>query len=197
MISIFSAPTKNNIKQRNAVNSWLSLRVDQEVILTGNEDIAMDTGAFYVEDNPLEYGKRSIFLLIDPKVIIFDSLVAAICIISDSFTDGYLIVGGVTKLEPKEINFNNDMWDLDLIRDARNHGEECGGIGYWGFPKGLYESPVSSGREMIDHARRSMVPIIDVTQYAPTIYQGISSPPKLLDLSTHRLTSRGIIELRQ
>ena len=74
------------------------------------------------------------------------------------------------------------MWDLDLIRDARNHGEECGGIGYWGFPKGLYESPVSSGREMIDHARRSMVPIIDVTQYAPAVYQGISSPPKLLDL---------------
>lgn len=197
MITIFSSPTKNDIAQRNAVNSWLSLRVNQQVILSGNKEIAIDTGAFYVEDNPLEYGKNSIFLFIDPEVVIFDSLVAAICIVADTFTEGYLIVGGVTRLEPKEIDFSHEMWDLDLIRDANNYGEECDEIGYWGFPKGLYESPVSSGREMIDHARRLPVPVIDITQYAPTVYQGITSPPRLLKLYTHYLTQRGIIEFRR
>ena len=200
MISIFSAPTKNNIKQRNAVNSWLSLRVDQEVILFGEKakEIAASTGAFHVENNLYEYGKRPIFLFCDPEVIIFDSLVAAVCIIEDNFTDGYLVIGGVTKLNTKEeINFNNEMWDLDLIRDARTLGKECDGIGYYAFPKGLYDTPCSPGRGMIDYARDLPVPVIDITRYAPTVYQGTVSPPQLLDLSTHILTARGIIELRR
>lgn len=199
MISIFSAPTKNSIKQRNAVNSWLSLRIDQEVILFGEDakEIAAGTGAFHVENNLYEYGKRPVFLFCDPEIVIFDSLVAAICIVEDNFTDGYLVIGGVIKLNTKEeINFNNEMWDLDLIRDAKNHGKECGGIGYYAFPKGLYDTPISPGREMIDKARRA-VPVIDVTRYAPVVYQGIASPPQLLDLSTHNLTARGIIELRR
>jgi hypothetical protein len=88
------------------------------------------------------------------------------------------------------------MWDLDLIRDARNHGEECDGIGYYGFSKGMYDVMLSS-KSMIMHARYLRLPVIDVTQYAPTVYQGVASPPKLLHHSTHRLTARGIIELRR
>ena len=198
MISIFSSPLKNNISRRNAIRSWLSLRVDQQVILSGNREIAIETGAFYVEDNPLEYGKYSIFLFMNPEVIIFDSLVAAIHIVAETFTDGYLVIGGVTKLKTEELNFENEMWDLDLIRDARNHGEECNGRGYFAFPKGLYHDPTNnSGRWLINHAKSLRLPVIDITQYAPAVFQGTVISHKLLDLSSHILTERGIIELRR
>ncbi|MEM4523218.1 MAG: hypothetical protein QW738_08420 [Nitrososphaeria archaeon] len=205
MITIFSCPKPFtnphiNIIQRNAIQSWISLHSNIEVILLGDDDGVEDIAREYnikhipnVEKN--EFGtpllnsifmkaesiaKFQIMCYVNADIILLENFVDAIRIVSEKFWK-FLIVSRRWDVNIKNlIDFSDKKYEMDLKEYVRVHGKlhPPTGIDVFVYPKGLYMKipQFALGRGAFDnwiiyYAYSNGVPIIDITDFTMIIHQ--------------------------
>jgi len=203
LITIFSAPKPFrghiDLIQRNAIDSWLALGDQVEVILVGDEEgigeVAAETGIRHIQD--VERNKQgtplisSIFKLagdassspllcyINADVILLDDFLPTIRWAYDAVSS-FLIVGQRWDLNIRERLFFRDGGNAALrsrvTLDGRLHPPA--GSDYFVFPHDLLTQipPFALGRAgwdnwMIYAGRAAQVPVIDATERITIIHQ--------------------------
>lgn len=202
MLTIFSIPKpfEGHIGtiQTNAIQSWLRLRPECEVILFGNEEgVAKAASGFgirhipYVERN--EYGTplvNSIFDIaqnisshqlicyVNTDIILMSDFLLAIRRIHRK---PFLLIGQRWDIDLKEkLDFSKPDWEeclrTYLAKAGRLHGPS--GLDYFVFPSGLYHDipPFAIGRVgwdnwMVYKARSLGVSVIDATDAITVVHQ--------------------------
>jgi hypothetical protein len=202
MLTIFTIPKAfrdhTGIIQTNAINSWLRLRPQPEVILFGNDEgtasIASQLGIRHVPDVQCnEYGTpllNSIFktaqdiasnpltCYINADIILLRDFIPAIRQIHMPL---FLLVGQRWDLDLTEyIDFASPVWEKELRARLAKKGKlhPPTGIDYFVFPRNMYaEIPAFAiGRTTWDNwliyqARFLRIPVIDVTEVVVAIHQ--------------------------
>lgn len=202
MLTIFTVPkpfrTHIGIIQNNAIQSWLSLRPQPEVILLGSDEGTAETASKFgirhvpdIECN--EYGTplvSSIFSVaqdtsthqlmcyVNADIILLSDFMMAI---NQVRKKSFLIIGRRWDIDLKDtLNFNNTDWEANLRTYVKETGKLHGafGLDYFVFPRGLYERipPFAIGRTTWDNwlvyqARFLKVPVIDATRAITAIHQ--------------------------
>lgn len=210
MITIFALPRPFegffNIIQRNAIQSWCSLRPKCEIILFGNEkgtaEIAEELGLKHISD--LKTNEFGTFLLDDifakaRKSASFETMakVNADNILMSDFLEGvellqkfqkppFLMVGQRWDLDVKElINFEESDWEEKLRKRLQKEGKLHGlsGMDYWIFPRDLNLNvpPFTEGRFTTDgwllyQTKTLGVPVIDGTGVITLLHQSHPYP---------------------
>lgn len=202
MLTIFTIPKPfiglDDIHQRNAIQSWLAIRPECEVILCGNDqgvaEAAKEYGVVHIPDIPVnEFGtpyldaafqraqqiaKNDLICYVNADIIFPTDLVQTITKVNFRF---FLIVGRRYDLDvPEMINLqlseiNKEFFDK-AVEDAMVFA--MGGSDYFFFMKSslgkLPEFVV--GRPywdnwMIYNARQKELPVIDATQAILAVHQ--------------------------
>ncbi len=210
MLSLFSIPKpfqgRTRIIQANAIQSWVSLRPECEIILLGTEegtaDIASKLGTRYIpEVERNEYGTPlvgSVFEIaqsasnhhlvayINADIIMLSDFLE---VVSQIQREVFLLIGRRRDLDLKEpIDFSNPDWERQLRNraalEAKLHGPA--GLDYFVFPRGTYSNIPSFaiGRGAWDNwivyrARSLKVPVIDATRVITAIHQNHDYSPSL------------------
>ena len=188
----------NAIIQKDAIQSWLRLRPECEVILVGNDEGAAEVArTFGLTHVPVtehnEYGSTlldsllasaqkvarfDLICYIHSDIILMSDFLPAIQLVRDR---RFLVVGQRTDLDLKEpVQFTDPLWESRLRAEAAAHGKlhPGAGISYFVFPRGLYNDvpPFAIGRTgednwLIYKARLLNVPVIDATRVVTVIHQ--------------------------
>lgn len=202
MLTIFTIPKAflghNGLIQRNAIQSWMQLHPDCQIILYGDEEGVKEYAEAYglvnvpdIQKN--EYGtpfldyifehakshaKHNIICYINADIILPHDFIVAIQKIT---LDSYLLVGQRVDLDIKSlIPFENINWEVQLQREIHAHGTFLGvwGIDFFVFPKTspIRLLPFLVGRKgwdnwLIYHAQKLGIPVIDVTPMVMVIHQ--------------------------
>lgn len=204
MLTIFSTPKPFeghiDIIQRNAIQSWLRLSPQIEVILIGDEPGAAETarefgirhvkqverddgGAKYlgsIFDQAQTQAHREIVCYVNCDVMLMSDFLRAAQRVS-SWRRNFLMVGrrwDVDVAEPWE--FESSDWEHCLSNHVLTHGKRLTqhAIDYFVFPRGLYQDipPLVIGRYWWDHwliwrARSISVPVVDATENVMAVHQ--------------------------
>jgi len=202
MLTVFSTPKpfKGHIGviQRNAIQSWIVLHPDCEVIVLGNEEgtaeIASELGIRHVPDVECnEYGtplvsslfdiaqdiaSNDILCYVNADVILTNTLINAIHRIDIA---PFLLVGQRWDLDLNApISFSNTGWETNLMQSVRDKGILHGpsGLDYFVFTRGLYHDIPSFaiGRPawdgwIVHQARVLGAAVIDATDAVTVIHQ--------------------------
>ena len=202
MLTIFtiSKPFRGHIGviQTNAIQSWLLLYPEPEVILFGNEEGTAEVASRFgirhiaeVECN--EYGtplvssifgiaqdtaKYQLMCYVNADIILMSDFLRAVQRVHKY---PFLMVGQRWDLELNEsVNFDDVQWESRLRSHVAEHGRlhPKSGIDYFVFPRGLYDDipPFAIGRTAWDNwliyrARSLKVPVIDATKAVTPIHQ--------------------------
>ena len=201
MITIFTIPKpfKGHINtiQRNAIQSWMQLKPECEIILFGDDygvsDIAKEFGLSHIpviEKNrygtPLlsstfdlaqKHSKNETLVFANADIIFFQDLIKTINSIKIS---PYLISGRRYNFKVEdEIDFQKVNNLFDLQSDLKQDGElyNFSGKDYFIFKKGTVQMrPFAVGRVFWDdwflfHMRTNNIPIINATNSINVIHQ--------------------------
>jgi len=202
MLTIFTVPKPfvGHIKiiQRNAIQSWLKLSINCEIILFGDEigvaQIAKEFNIRHISKISLnKFGTpliNEVFLkaqkvaqyqrlvYINADIILMSDFIQAVQYIDNPL---FIMAGRRWDIEVKEeINFNEIDWENKLhsriVKDGKFHG--FSGIDYFVFPRGLLINlpPFAVGRPgwdnwLIYHAHSINVPVIDASDVITVIHQ--------------------------
>ena len=203
-ITIFSAPkpfTDPHIRliQRNALQSWLQLGEDVEIVLVGDEPgIAETASEFGVSHRPqvkkndqgtprvdsiFELARSTsasdLLVYVNADIILVPGFSSLVREIADAL-ETFLVVSRRWDLNINEpLNFSG-AWAADLYRRLQESGELHGhsGIDLFAFPRDVfsYIPPFAIGRSgwdnwMIFHALQAGWPVVDITEEIPIIHQ--------------------------
>lgn len=202
MLTLFSIPKAfeghTGLIQRNALQSWMRLGEDCEVILCGNDpgvaEMAAAHGATHLPDiactpygTPLlsdafaqvrAQARHDVLCYVNADIILSEDVLGAVRQIPFS---SYLMVGQRWDLDVDEpVDYDAENWAEQLHAWAEQEGElhEVKGMDYFIFPRRLFaEMPTFAvGRPvwdnwMVYHARRHHMPVIDATQAIWAIHQ--------------------------
>lgn len=201
-LTIFTTPKPFHghigITQTNAIQSWLMLRPECEVILFGNEEgtaeIAAKFGIRHIPEvgcneygTPLissmfeiaqDIGNHQLMCYVNADIILMRDFLQAIRKIQ---WQSFLLVGQRWDIDLKEsIDFCNPNWEEQLrarlIKEGNLHAPS--GLDYFVFPRGMYHDipPFAVGRPgwdnwMVYQARHLKVPVIDATKAITAVHQ--------------------------
>ena len=202
MLTIFTIPKPfrghAGVIQNNAIQSWLLLRPQPEVILFGNDEgtagAATALGARHIPDIECnEYGtplvnsvfgiaqdkaNNQIVCYVNADIILLGDFLPAIRQVQKQ---SFLIVGRRWDIDIKEpLDFNKPDWESNLRVRITGEGKlhPPSGIDYFAFPRGLYRDipPFAVGRTAWDNwliyrARVMKIPVIDATRVITAIHQ--------------------------
>jgi len=202
MLTIFTTPKPFRghigVIQTNAVQSWLLLHPECEVILFGSEEgtaeVASRFGIRHIADIECsEYGtplvssifsiaqniaKYQLMCYVNADIILMSDFLSAVQRIHKY---PFLMVGQRWDLELNELlNFNDTKWEFRLRMHVaeQNKLHPKSGIDYFVFPRGLYNDipPLAIGRSgwdnwLVYQARRLKVPVIDATKVITVVHQ--------------------------
>lgn len=186
-----------NVIQRNAIQSWLSLRPACEIILFGDDDGVKETAEEFnvlhvpdIEKNefgtPLlssafnsvqKLAKNNLLMYANADVIFFQDLIEAIQRIHKP---SFLLCGRRWDLDIKdEIDFEGNGWAGELLEKVKNEGKLHGlsGMDYFIFPRNLVNMPAFAvGRPgwdtwLIYNMRSRRTPVINATDAITVIHQ--------------------------
>ncbi len=203
MLTIFSPPKPFSghidVIQRNAIQSWLQLGKDVEVLLVGDEDGMRDVASEYgvrqiqdVERNELgtplvssifrlarEHAHNSILCYVNADIILLDDFVDVVREVKLNFSK-FLIIGQRWDLAIKErMDFGED-WQQHVREDLETKGRlhPPAGSDFFVYRRGTFENMPSFalGRAgwdnwMIFAGRARKIPVVDVTQRVTIIHQ--------------------------
>jgi hypothetical protein len=203
-LTIFSAPKPFinphiNIIQRNAIQSWLHLCDEVEVILVGDEDGLAEVASEYrvkllpeVERNdwgtPLvssifalarNTSNASLLCYVNADILLMPTLVEVARKVAAQ-TEEFLVVGQRWDLEVTSLLDFPPGWDARLWADAQTRGalHAPSGSDYFIFPRQIFTDMPSFaiGRAgwdnwMIFQARQNHWPVIDATHDLMVIHQ--------------------------
>lgn len=206
MLTIFTVPKPfvGHIKiiQKNAIQSWLKLSINCEIILFGDEigvaQIAKEFNIRHISKISLnKFGTpliNEVFLkaqkvaqyqrlvYINADIILMSDFIQAVQYIKSPL---FIMAGRRWDIEvKKEINFNEIDWENKLRSHIINRGKLHGfsGIDYFVFPRRLLINmpPFAVGRPgwdncLIYHMHSINVPIIDASEVATVIHQNHKS----------------------
>ena len=206
MITIFSIPKpfKGHIDiiQRNAIQSWLKLESKCEVVLFGDDEgvaeVAEEFRALHVpEVEKNEFGtpllssafnlaqkiaKNDILVYINSDIILMSNFIQAIKRIN---LDLFLMNGRRCDIDiTKLIDFNDVIWEKDLLEEIKNRGTIHGysGIDYFVFPRNLPHSlpDFAVGRPgwdnwLIYQIKSLKISVIDATAVVTAVHQNHES----------------------
>jgi hypothetical protein len=203
MLTIFSPPKPFSghidVIQRNAIQSWLQLGEEVEVLLIGDEEGMMEVAAEYgvqhipnVKRNELgtplvnsifqlarEYARHSALCYVNADIILLDDLLDAVREVQVDFPQ-FLMIGqrwdlGITD----RMSFEED-WRQRLQQDLESKGRlhPPAGSDYFIYRSGTFENmpPFALGRAgwdnwMIFTARAQKIPVVDATGSITIIHQ--------------------------
>ena len=202
MLTIFTIPKPFRghigIIQRNAIQSWRSLRPECEIILFGDEEgtaaVAAELGVRHIPDvarneygSPLfdsifeqaqRYAAYHLVVYINADIIMMADFTRAVAQVQ---LDKFFMIGQRWDLDVTELlDYENPDWELFLRARVSDYGRLHGasGVDYYLFPKSLFgEIPAFSvGRTAMDNwlifkARTLGVQVIDATQAVSCIHQ--------------------------
>jgi len=202
MLTIFSTPKpfRNHIGviQTNAIQSWVLLSPQCEVILFGNEEgtdkIVAQFGIRHIPEAECnEYGtplvsdmfkiaqdiaSYPLMCYVNADIILMSDFLPAICQVKGQ---PFLISGQRWDVDLKEpIDFDKPDWETYLRAHVAKYGKlhPRTGLDYFVFPRGMYRDipPFAIGRPAWDNwviykARSLAVPVIDATKMVTVIHQ--------------------------
>lgn len=202
MLTVFTIPKPFRghvgVIQNNAVQSWLLLRPEPEVILFGNDEgiaeAAHRLGAHHIPDiecnefgTPLldsvfgiaqDKAKYPIVCYANADIILLSDFLPAIRQVQKQ---SFLLVGQRWDTDIKEpADFKKPDWEANLRTRVTREGKlhPPSGIDYFVFPRGLYRNipPFAVGRTAWDNwliyqARAMKAPVIDATKVVTAIHQ--------------------------
>jgi hypothetical protein len=223
MLTIFSTPKPFQghigIIQRNAIQSWMRVHPDVEIILFGDEEGTAETacefGLRHVPNVPRnEFGtkllrgffepaqqmaRHELLCYINCDIMILPTFSAAIERAASSFPR-FLMVGQRWNTDITEPwDFRDPNWNQQLEALVKNRGLLAGplGIDYFVFRRGLYRNmpPLVIGRIWWDHwliwrARSLRIPVVDATAFVKAVHQNH-------DYSYHPAGAAGVWQDRQ
>lgn len=204
MLTIFSTPKPFvghiGIIQRNAIQSWLRLAPDIEIILFGDDqgaaEVAREFGIRHVphierNENGAKYlnsvfgqarelAHHKVLCYVNCDIMLTREFLGTAKQIA-AWQPRFLMVGrrwnvGITE----EWDFTPPDWGEQLIGFVQRHGERAGttSIDYFVFPRGMYDHvpPLLIGRFFWDHwliwkARKDGAAVVDVSEAAMAIHQ--------------------------
>ncbi|OGN89161.1 MAG: hypothetical protein A2Y88_01240 [Chloroflexi bacterium RBG_13_48_10] len=203
-ITIFTAPKPFtdphiNLIQRNAIQSWLHLADDVQVLIIGNEagmsDFAAETGVSQLQDvscneqgTPLvnsifklarQNSTSPILAYVNADILLTSEFVSLARQVADQ-TQEFLIVGQRWDLDLKKALVFTQDWDVRLLFDVKTCGRlhPPGGSDYFIFPRNCFTEVPSFaiGRAgwdnwMFYHARVNYWPVVDVSSSLTVIHQ--------------------------
>ena len=203
MITIFSTtkPFKKEFNhiQHNAIQSWLLLHPDIEVILFGEEDGMAEAASKYglrqitdikVNENGMPLvrdlfvqaqtlARHNVLCYVNADIILTSGFLEALKHIIHKPL--FLMIGQRWDVEiANHIDFCDTDWEQKLIDYAMDNGKLHfhTGIDYFLFPKGLYDEmpPIAIARSAWDQwlvykARSKRAPVFDATRIATIIHQ--------------------------
>jgi hypothetical protein len=202
MLTLFAVPKPFQghvgLIQRNAIQSWLSLRPACEIVLLGDDPGTSEAAAeFKVRHVPLvarnEYGtplvdsifyegvkaaEHSLICYVNADIILKNDFLSAVRRGFETKPE-CLIVGQRWDIDIKETIDFSHPWEEKLesfIRNGQLHAHT--GIDYFVFPRGLYKKipPFAIGRTAWDNwliydVRSRGIPVVDITEVATVIHQ--------------------------
>ncbi len=217
MITIFSTPKAFRghfgIIQRNAIQSWLHIPLDCEIILLCNDEGTAEVASeFNLRHIPSvacnEYGTPFVSALfatakkeaefpilcyVNADIIFMNDFIPAV-LQAFKYRPDSLIVGRRWDLDVHEpVDFSKE-WEAELKKPLTKQGRlySDAGIDYFVFPKELFGEipPFLIGRPgwdnwLLYHARSKKIPIIDITKMATVVHQNH-------DYSHHPKGERGV-----
>jgi len=183
--------------QRNAIQSWLSLKPTCEIILFGDDEGVAETahelGAKhipFIEKNefgtPLlssafssaqKLAQNDFLMYANADVIFFQDLIEVVQKIDKP---AFLMCGRRWDLDIKEeIDFEDNGWTGELLERVKNEGKPHGlsGMDYFVFPRNLVNMPAFAvGRPgwdswLIYDMRSRRVPVINATDAITVVHQ--------------------------
>jgi hypothetical protein len=202
MLTMFTVPKPFNghigLIQTNAIQSWLLIHPELEVLLLGNEEGTAEAASRFgirqipdIECN--EYGtplvssafsvaqqaaKYQIMCYVNADIILTSDFIPAIQRVN---LESFMVLGQRLDLELKEtIDFNDAYWESWLRNRLAESGKlhPATGIDYFIFLRGLYTDipPFAIGRTSWDNwlvyrARSLKIPVIDATKAITAIHQ--------------------------
>lgn len=204
MLTIFSTPKPFeghiNIIQRNAIQSWLRLSPEIQVILIGDEtgaaEVAREFGILHVKQ--VERGRggakylssifreaerhahHEIVCYVNCDVMLMSDFLQAARRVS-SWRESFLMAGRRWDIDISEPwDFLAPEWESRLRTDVLTRGTRLTqhAIDYFVFPRGMYREipPLVIGRYWWDHwllwrARSISVPVVDATANVMAVHQ--------------------------
>ena len=186
--------------QRNAIESWIALRHDVQVVLVGDEEgveqSARDAGAEHVGglalnsrgtprlDSAFErtatVARRPLWCYVNADVLLLDDLVPAVERVASTFTE-FLVIGECRDLDVAAGTRLSDRAVRSQLREsALSRGRLRGyaALDYFVFRRGLFNPvpPFLIGRAHFDNwlvwrARERNCPVIDATRSVVAIHQ--------------------------
>jgi hypothetical protein len=204
MLTIFSTPKPFeghiDIIQRNAIQSWLRLSPEIEVILIGDEtgaaEVASEFGILHVKQ--VERGRggakylssifreaerhahHEIVCYVNCDVMLMSDFLQAARRVS-SWRESFLMAGRRWDIDISEPwDFLAPEWESRLRTDVLTRGTRLTqhAIDYFVFPRGMYREipPLVIGRYWWDHwllwrARSISVPVVDATANVMAVHQ--------------------------
>lgn len=203
-LTIFTAPKpftnpNINIIQRNAIQSWMHLNPEIEVLLVGDEagmsEVAEEYGLRHLKDVACnQYGTPLISSIFDLARQVSSSPLLAyinadILMLPDFYTaarviagqaERFLVVGQRWDLEVTELLDFSPGWEERLLERIHTQGKLHPPVGsdYFIFPRACYEKmpPFAVGRPMWDNwtmytALKSSWPLVDGTSSITIVHQ--------------------------
>jgi hypothetical protein len=203
MLTIFSPPKPFeghiDVIQRNAIQSWLQLGKDVEVLLLGDEKgmagAAAELGLRQIPDvqrnalgTPLvssifqiarDQAKNTTLCYINADIILMDDFLDAVRRIDANFPK-FLVIGQRWDLAITERLTFNQGWQEEMRKDleARGRLHPPAGSDYFVYKAGTFEHmpPFALGRAgwdnwMIFAARAGKIPVVDATRTVTIIHQ--------------------------
>lgn len=203
MVTIFSIPKAFNghigTIQWNAVNSWMKLGRDCQVVLCGDDagvaEAAREVGAAYIPDieknefgTPLlssafkktrKIARHRLLCFVNADIILFNDFLDGLKKIT---LPNFLAVGQRWDMDVTwKLDFSNPDWGMDLRRAAQNNGTLHKPLGsdYFIFPKEsrLVDMPnFAVGRPgwdcwFIYRARKLRMPVVDASKAVFIVHQ--------------------------
>ena len=201
-LTIFTTPKafRGHIEiiQTNAIQSWLMLRPECEVILFGNEEgtaeVASKFGIRHIPEvgcneygTPLisfmfkiaqDIGSHQLMCYVNADIILMSNFLPAIRQIQ---WQSFLLIGRRWDIDLKEpIDFSNPNWEEQLrtrlAKEGKLHAPT--GLDYFVFPRNMYRDipPFAVGRPgwdnwMVYRTRSLKIPVIDGTKAITAVHQ--------------------------
>jgi len=185
--------------QRNAIESWVRLGPDVQVILFGDEEgsaaACRAAGALHVPDIPCnEYGTpllsamfqvaedlatNDVMSFVNADIILTKDSLGAVDAVRRQF-ERYLVVARRRDIDVEELLNFNDGWDESLVSFARSSGELKSEIwiDWFAYPRGLFGElpPFAIGRTghdnwLIWRAADRGGEVVDATAVATIVHQ--------------------------
>jgi len=205
MLTFFTIPKPFEghigIIQSNAIQSWMLLEPQCEVILFGDEpgigDTARELGAGHVpEVERNEYGtpllssafeqayrmaRHSLLCYVNADIVLMSDFVQAVAV-AEKRMASFMMVGRRWNVDIDSAwDFSNSCWDTKLGDHVASHGKLHGpsGIDYFVFPRHralMTLPPFAVGRPAWDNwfifrARQLRLPVIDATESVMAVHQ--------------------------